>query len=140
MRWFQQWDEDSRRVGHSGPAYEALKEAFSARLLGPMLSLFPHLRTKVVFHELGTPLTSKYYLGAAHRESCGLAHTPARYRQGWLQPQTGLPGLYLTGQDVCSAGGKKGTHPTTCPLSLPSFLPSSPSPTPTTPPQPPPPQ
>ena len=44
-----------------------------------MYKEFPHLRQKVVFAELGTPLSSEHYLGSPH--SYGLAHTPARFRQ-----------------------------------------------------------
>ena len=61
-------------------------------------------RKQVVFSQLGTPLSSAFYLGAAHGESYGLAHTPSRYRQSWLQPATDIPALFLTGQDIVSAG------------------------------------
>ena len=33
-----------------------------------------------------------------------IAATPARFRQEWLMPRTPLAGLYLTGQDIGSAG------------------------------------
>ena len=84
--------------------YEALKAALSERLLAPMYRLFPQLKGAVVFHELGSPLSSQFYLNAAHGESYGLAHTPARFRQRWLRPQSPIQGLYLTGQDTLSCG------------------------------------
>jgi phytoene dehydrogenase-like protein len=49
-------------------------------------------------------LLAQFYIASPHGESYGLAHTPARYRQDWLQPRTPLPGLLLCGQDVVSAG------------------------------------
>ena len=78
----------------------------------------------LVFSELGTPLTNEFCectnvghvisfrstavacltsrllrtdLGSQH--SYGLAHTPARFRQDWLDAKTPVPGLYLTGHD-----------------------------------------
>jgi len=37
-------------------------------------------------------------------ELYGLDHTPGRFGQPILRPQTPLPGLYLTGQDIATAG------------------------------------
>ena len=67
-----------------------------------MYTEFPQLRGKVVFAELGTPLSSEHYLGTPH--SYGLAHTPARFQQDWLSVHTPISGLYLTGQDIVSCG------------------------------------
>ena len=64
---------------HRGHAYNQIKLTLTERLLEPMFKEFPHLRGKVVFSELGTPLSTEHYLGTPH--SYGLAHTPARFRQ-----------------------------------------------------------
>jgi len=69
-----------------------------------MFKEYPHLREKVVFAELGTPLTSKFYLAAEGGESYGLGHSPERFRFPWLRPSTPIKGLMLTGSDVLSAG------------------------------------
>ena len=69
-----------------------------------MYSVYPHLEGRVVFSELGTPLSSAFYLGSPRGESYGLASTPRRWRQRWLKPATPIPGLYLAGQDVLSMG------------------------------------
>ena len=34
----------------------------------------------------------------------GLDHDPDRFKQPWLHPQSPVKGLYLTGQDVVTAG------------------------------------
>jgi phytoene dehydrogenase-like protein len=57
-----------------------------------------------VHAELSTPLSTKHFAAWAHGEIYGLDHTPARFRQRWLKPQTQVPGLYLTGQDVVTCG------------------------------------
>jgi all-trans-retinol 13,14-reductase len=53
--------------------------------------------------EVASPLTNYFYLRRA--ASYGLAHPPSRYTAtGGLRPQTTLPGLWLTGQDVTTSG------------------------------------
>ena len=37
-------------------------------------------------------------------ELYGIDHTPSRFRQKWLKPKTEIEGLYLTGQDILTAG------------------------------------
>ena len=54
--------------------------------------------------DLGTPVTNDFYLGTSRGEVYGLAHSPARFEQSWMRPRTPIPNLYLTGQDVLSAG------------------------------------
>ena len=73
-------------------------------MLSALLKEFPALRGRVAFAELGTPLTSAFYLGKPHGESYGLLPTPLRFRLPWLQPGTAVPGLYLTGQDSLNVG------------------------------------
>ena len=53
--------------------------------------------------EVGTPLSTKYYLHKAEGESYGMQPTPNFFSQqeAWLRPTgAGVPGLYLAGQDV----------------------------------------
>jgi len=54
--------------------------------------------------ELSTPLSTRHFAGHPHGEIYGLAHTPARFAARDLRPQTRVPGLYLTGSDICTAG------------------------------------
>ena len=37
-------------------------------------------------------------------EIYGLEHAPARFAESRLRPRTGIPGLWLTGQDVTTCG------------------------------------
>ena len=34
----------------------------------------------------------------------GINHTPQRFKQRWLRPETKIKNLYLTGQDIVTAG------------------------------------
>jgi len=64
----------------------------------------PQVTDKISYHELSTPLSTRHFGAYDEGEIYGLEHTPARFREKALRPQTGLKGFFLTGQDVCTAG------------------------------------
>jgi len=99
---FAAWAD--RRVQHRGPDYEALKERLSQKLMGVLFRVFPQLKEQVVYHEMGTPLSTQHYLGSARGESYGLAATSERYRCRELKQFSDIPGLWLSGQDTVSMG------------------------------------
>lgn len=86
------------------PAYDALKSSLQEKLLRGLYRHFPKCRGKVRFADVATPLTNKYYLGRA--DSYGLEHTPAHYNGALtaMRPQTQIPGLFATGQDIGTVG------------------------------------
>ena len=52
-------------------------------------------------------MTNNYYLGQLNGEMYGLEHDMARFdawTQARLRPKTDIPGLFMTGQDILSAG------------------------------------
>lgn len=100
--WFQKWSDTP--WGKRGEDYETLKEKWSQRLLERLYEHFPHLRGRIDYHELSTPLSTDHFCNYQRGEIYGLEHTPGRFRQDWLKPATSVPGLYLTGQDVMSCG------------------------------------
>lgn len=57
-----------------------------------------------MFWELGTPLTTRHYLGSVDGEMYGLAGSPKRFRlENITSPRTPVPGLILAGQVSVSA-------------------------------------
>ena len=64
----------------------------------------PHLKNKISYYELSTPLSTRDMANYKYGELYGINHTPARFRQKWLKPKTKINGLYLTGQDILTAG------------------------------------
>lgn len=100
--WFSAWQD--KPWGKRGADYDALKAEWSERLLGHLYRHFPQTRPHVDFHELSTPLSTQYFCRYQRGEIYGLDHTPQRFRQDWLGPRTPIRGLYLTGQDVLTAG------------------------------------
>ncbi|MCH9691750.1 MAG: NAD(P)/FAD-dependent oxidoreductase [Gammaproteobacteria bacterium] len=101
-QWFERWQ--AQLWGKRGDAYNALKQAFSQRLLEHLYRHFPQLRGQVDFCELSTPLSTNYFCGYSRGEIYGLEHNPGRFAQPWLRPKSRIKGLYLTGQDILSCG------------------------------------
>lgn len=87
-----------------GDDYENFKETISKRLLEHLFKQLPNLRDKVDHYELSSPLTTKNFVNYEKGELYGLDHTPTRFSQKFLRPKTPIKGLYLTGQDIVSAG------------------------------------
>ena len=56
---------------------------------------------------MGSPLTNTFYLGTAKGEVYGIDHDTTRFSiesMARMRPDVGIPGLYLTGQDVLACG------------------------------------
>lgn len=100
--WFEKWADQP--WGKRGEDYDALKEKWSQRLLERLYEHFPHLRGKIDYYELSTPLSTDFFCRYEEGEIYGLDHGPSRFEQRWLKPKTNIPGLYLTGQDVITCG------------------------------------
>ena len=100
--WFAQWAD--KPWGKRGDDYDALKEAWSQRLLERLYEHFPQLRGKIDYYELSTPLSTDYFCRYETGEIYGLDHDPSRFEQRWLTPKTSISGLYLTGQDIITCG------------------------------------
>lgn len=99
---FAPWAES--RLGHRPPDYAALKRLIEERLLAQFARHFPALAPMIVAREVSTPLTSVAFTGAVHGGVYGLEASPRRFFSDSLRARTPVPGLFLTGQDVSSAG------------------------------------
>ena len=99
---FSKWE--GTKWKKRGVDYEKLKEEISKRLLNELFKQLPHLRDSIDCYELSSPLTTKNFVNYDKGELYGLDHTPKRFNQKFLRPRTSVKGLYLTGQDIVSAG------------------------------------
>jgi all-trans-retinol 13,14-reductase len=99
---FTAWAE--RPWKKRGTAYEATKERLARQLLEVLYAHVPQVKGEIDTFELSTPLTTRHFCNYATGEIYGLDHNPQRFEQRWLRPRTGVPGLFLTGQDVASCG------------------------------------
>jgi len=100
--WFTEWEDTAWQK--RGDDYEELKARLSARLLEILVREEPQLAGRIAYHELSTPLSTRHFGGYDRGEIYGLEHTPERFKTTGLRPKTPVPGLWLTGQDVCTAG------------------------------------
>lgn len=72
-----------------------------------VLELYPQLDGRKVYMDVGTPLSNIHYLGTPRGEVYGVDHNTKRFSLpavASLRPETPLPGLFLTGQDVFTCG------------------------------------
>lgn len=77
-----------------------------SQLLKKLYQVYPGVEGHIVYKDLGTPLSNNYYLGVNHGEVYGLTHSLDRVwkHRDALSCDTGIDGLYLTGQDLMTAG------------------------------------
>jgi all-trans-retinol 13,14-reductase len=106
--WFSQYLDDTKKGNKSGKRnnaeYALLKKRLEKKLLLALYRHYPQCEGKVDYVDIGTPLTNLYYLGRP--DSYGLEHTPGHYAGSLdkMRPQTAIPGLWVTGQDVGTVG------------------------------------
>lgn len=101
-KWFEEWRGST--WGKRGEDYDALKADFGKRLMQHLYDKLPQLKGRVDYYEVSTPLSTDWFAGYQRGELYGLDHTSERLQQKWLGPRTKIPGLWLTGQDVLTAG------------------------------------
>lgn len=101
FEWFKKWEHLPWKK--RGEEYEKMKEEVAQQLFEILYRVEPHLKGKVDYYEVSSPLSTKKFLNHAHGEIYGVAHTPKRFRQDFLKPYTPVKNLFLTGQDVMVA-------------------------------------
>ncbi len=100
--FFKRWENSE--LGKRPADYLALKQTISGLLMAQFARHFPALAPLVAHAELSTPLSSVAFTAAEHGGVYGLEASPRRFLSSALRAKTPVTGLYLTGQDVTSAG------------------------------------
>ncbi len=100
--WFEPWRGST--WNQRGADYEAFKKKLTGRLLFELYKQLPQLWDALDYCELATPLSTEWFHLYDRGEIYGLDHDLKRFEQDWLHPVTPVKGLYLTGQDVVTAG------------------------------------
>ncbi len=100
--WFKKWEET--KWNKRPEDYEQFKKAMAERMLQVIEKFFPHLREKIAVMEISTPLSTQHFCNYGEGEIYGLAHTPERFAETALRPQTPIKNFYLSGQDVVTDG------------------------------------
>ncbi|XP_046641861.1 all-trans-retinol 13,14-reductase-like [Daphnia pulicaria] len=103
--WFSQWSETT--VKKRGDEYNALKHEIGQKIIDQVVHLFPKLKNNIDYYSVGTPVTIRHFLSTKEGGVYGMAHGIERFcpkQSSLLRPESGIKGLYFTGQDVTSAG------------------------------------
>ncbi|XP_065601092.1 all-trans-retinol 13,14-reductase [Cyrtonyx montezumae] len=103
--WFEEWKD--KPVHKRGDTYEDVKKTFVDAIMKTVFKLYPHIEDKVEYVSGGTPLTNQHYIASPRGEFYGMDHDMARLQVEAIaaaRPQTAIPNLYLTGQDVALCG------------------------------------
>ena len=94
-----------------GEDYEDYKDQLCQRMIKSVYTHCPHLKDKISYYELSTPLSTKTLANYKFGELYGIDHDPQRFNQKWLKPKTPIKNLYLSGQDILTVGSlKTGRH------------------------------
>jgi len=100
---FEKWKD--KKCMKRGDEYNKLKQMYEKRILEQLYKYYPQIKDKVVFTEVGTPLTFNYYIGSYEGETYGADCNPSRFQlNDWIRPDTHIKNLYLTGQDITTLG------------------------------------
>lgn len=103
--WFKDWED--KTVLHRGKDYDNLKMVLGKRIWAQVLEMYPQLEDKVEYFEVGTPLSNQFYIASPKGEIYGCDHNKERFSPittSMMRPDTPIPGLYLTGQDISTCG------------------------------------
>jgi len=99
---FRRWE--SSKTGERPAEYEKLKETLKQRMLRGLDRIVPGLRERIVFSELGTPLTNSFYCAAARGNLYGTAKGRSQLGPLSYQIRSEIDGLLLCGACTLSHG------------------------------------
>lgn len=100
--WFSKWADQPWHK--RGDEYETFKSSLTERLREKVIEYLPQVRDHIEHCELSTPISTRHFTNNLRGELYGLAHTPERFEARCLRPKTPIKNLFLTGQDIASAG------------------------------------
>lgn len=90
------------------PAYRAVKQDLTERMIDGAAQLVPEIREHIVWQEAATPITHERYTLATGGTSYGLEHSPDQWGLRRPRPKTEIDGLFLAGASTFYAHGVLG--------------------------------
>ncbi|MBT3218438.1 MAG: NAD(P)/FAD-dependent oxidoreductase [Proteobacteria bacterium] len=84
--------------------YKAFKSALSERMFEALENIVPGIRKHVVYSELGTPLTNRFYVGATQGNLYGIEKSWRQIGPMAFPIRTPLNGLYMCGASTLGHG------------------------------------
>jgi phytoene dehydrogenase-like protein len=99
---FRDWAES--KCGDRPQAYRDLKERLMDRMVDAVDKIAPGLRSRIVFRDLGTPLTNEHFVAATGGNLYGTEKTIGQVGPWAYQAKTEFEGLWLCGASTLSHG------------------------------------
>lgn len=100
--WFEKWE--ALRTHKRGDQYDELKEEFSQKLLEVLYSKVPQVKGKVLWYELGTPISDSTFLssyrGGSYGTRCNVDYFSTESMRWLMRGDTEIKGLFMAGQDA----------------------------------------
>ncbi|MFL2983745.1 MAG: phytoene desaturase family protein [Candidatus Neomarinimicrobiota bacterium] len=100
--WYNQWK--NQKWKRRSEKYENYKKELSRRILKIVKNHIKGIESSIEYQELSTPLTVRDLANYQKGEMYGLDHSPQRFRQRWLRPQSTIKNLFFVGQDITTVG------------------------------------
>ncbi|XP_057369704.1 all-trans-retinol 13,14-reductase-like [Daphnia carinata] len=103
--WFSQWS--GLPTKKRGDDYNTTKNALGQHIVDQVTTLFPKLKNAIDYVSVGSPVTMEHYLVTKQGGTYNMEHDINRFgaeQAALLRPESGIEGLYFTGQDVTSCG------------------------------------
>ena len=102
------WFESLSGKRSEGSEYESVKKQFGVKIVDKLLDLYPKAKEFIEHIEVWTPHKYRIMLGKYKGSVYGLHHDMAKLDDPKLvsrmRPETDIPGLFLTGQDISMGG------------------------------------
>ena len=101
--WFSLWKSSYNTTASPSPRgsdYVDYKNALAEKLLQKIYERLPELKGSVQSMKVATPLSFRDYQGSMEGSMYGMLKDVRRLTQSSLTPQTKIPNLFLTGQNV----------------------------------------
>ncbi|CAG0922797.1 unnamed protein product [Notodromas monacha] len=105
--WFAEWDTLSDSELDADAKHTEIENRFGERIYSSVLQRFPQLKGRVDYIKYTSPCRLAKHLNSHSGKLMGLDLNTQRMSlaaQAALRPETGLKGLYITGQDVVASG------------------------------------
>lgn len=98
------WDELTRwegtKVGRRGEGYEEMKRRFAEKCIEKATEHIPELKGNIEEFHTSTPLTYRDYTGSINGSAYGIRKDCNKSLMTVLAPNTSIPNLYMTGQNL----------------------------------------
>ncbi|XP_057369705.1 all-trans-retinol 13,14-reductase-like isoform X1 [Daphnia carinata] len=103
--WFSQWS--GLPTKKRGDDYNTTKNTIGQHIVDEVTTLFPKLKNAIDYVSVGSAVTIEHFLVTKQGGTYNMEHDITRFGEeqtALLRPESGIEGLYFTGQDVTSCG------------------------------------